>query len=261
MSSTTWPRKGVFPRTIFPRTIFVHRTNHHFAKNQTPLSPKKVAPKSQKVSVGNSHVSTSVRPTPAHTSTSATIAQGNTLPQNVPSQRGPTPIRVKVLSDYLEGDCHEKRDFLLDGFENGFSIPYNGVQRARLSRNHASIDDNPQIVSQLVAEELRMGRIAGPFDNPPLPFFQVSPLGLIPKKEPNKFRLIHDLSFPHDDSINSSIPSTYTTVQYETLDHAIQCILSMGNQCLIAKGDIEKAFRILPIHPKSFNLLGFMWKN
>jgi hypothetical protein len=164
------------------------------------------------------------------------------------------------LAKYLQGYCQEKREFLLNGFRFGFKIPYMGPQRSRVARNHASAVDNPQIVSKMISEELSKGRIAGPFINPPFTDFQTSPIGLVPKKEPGSFRLIHDLSFPHQDSINSEIPSQYSSVQYESLDHAIQCILSQGNNCLISKADVESAFRIIPLHSSSFNLLGFCWE-
>jgi hypothetical protein len=49
-------------------------------------------------------------------------------------------------------------------------------------------------------------RIAGPFLSPPFQNLVCSPLGLIPKNIPGKFRLIHDLSFPKGNSINSHIP-------------------------------------------------------
>lgn len=45
-------------------------------------------------------------------------------------------------------------------------------------------------------ESLRANRIAGPFTQPPFPNIQVSPLGLVPKKSPGEFRLIHHLSYP-----------------------------------------------------------------
>ncbi len=107
------------------------------------------------------------------------------------------------------------------------------------------------IVDRMLAIELQNNRIAGPFDKVPLPGFHCSPLGLVPKKQESKFRLIHDLSFPKGDSINDSIPREHCSVQYEDFDHVVSIIVSLGSHCLIAKADIESTFRILPISPKA----------
>ena len=50
-------------------------------------------------------------------------------------------------------------------------------------------------------KELKMNRIAGPFEEPPLDNFRISPLSCVPKKEPNSFRIIYDLSYPKGNSI------------------------------------------------------------
>jgi hypothetical protein len=106
-----------------------------------------------------------------------------------------------------------------------------------------------------------MGRIAGPFDSPPIKDLIVSPLGLVPKKEPGQFRVIHNLSYPKGNSVNSHIDPYFTTVQYETLDHCVDIIQSIGKNCLVAKADLKDAFRIMPVHPKDHRLLGFMYNN
>ena len=59
-----------------------------------------------------------------------------------------------------------------------------------------------------------MGRIAGPFDQRPLPILRVSPIGLVPKKEPNEFRLIHHLSYPLGSSVNDYTDRQHCSVQY-----------------------------------------------
>ena len=62
-------------------------------------------------------------------------------------------------------------------------------------------------------------------------------------------------------SVNSNIDSAYTHVQYQDLDHCINIIAALGPNTLIAKADLKDAFRILPIHPSSYRLLGFKWKD
>jgi hypothetical protein len=50
---------------------------------------------------------------------------------------------------------------------------------------------------------------------PPNDTFVCSPIGLVPKNETGKFRMIHDLSVPKDNSVNSGTPKEYTQVNYE----------------------------------------------
>jgi hypothetical protein len=125
--------------------------------------------------------------------------------------------------------------------------------------NHPSALQNRDIVDTKIAKELKAGRIAGPYLRPPMDDLICSPLGLVPKKSPNEFRLIHNLSFPHGDSVNEGIPPEYSRVSYEDLDHCIRIIQSIGPNALIAKADLESAFRLLPIHKDDQRFLGFSW--
>ena len=109
-----------------------------------------------------------------------------------------------------------------------------------------------------------MGRIARPFHPRPLPNLIVSPIGLVPKSEPGKFRLIQHSSFPDGDSINDGIDSAMCTVHYTHSDVAIQLVISAAKGALMAKADIQSAFRLLPVHADDFELLGmnvggFFW--
>ncbi|XP_066430821.1 vomeronasal type-2 receptor 26-like [Eleutherodactylus coqui] len=63
--------------------------------------------------------------------------------------------------------------------------------------------------------------MAGPFQEPPLADFVVSPLGVVPKREPNKFRLIHHLSYSKGASVNDGIDAELCSVVYTSFDAAI----------------------------------------
>lgn len=128
-------------------------------------------------------------------------------------------------------------------------------------RNHISVLTNPDIVKSKISQELQAGRIAGPFPNPPMPNFICSPLGLVPKKTSGQHRMIHDLSYPKwGQSVNSTISPGSATVQYELLDDAINILHKVGRGALVAKADIEAAFRLIPLHPNSYHLTGFSWE-
>ena len=50
-------------------------------------------------------------------------------------------------------------------------------------------------------------------------------------------------------------------VQYENIDVVIDFRKTFGCGALIAKTDIEDAFRVIIIHPLDYNHLGFQWRN
>jgi hypothetical protein len=146
---------------------------------------------------------------------------------------------------------------LREGFRLRSTIPTDPIKNGYT--NHISASSNPSIVSKKLSVELALGRIAGPFSVKPFPNFVISPLGLVPKKEEGAYRLIHDLSFPKDFSVNSHIDPSFTSVRYELMDKCIAHIMSIGQGCLIAKADLKDAFRLLPVAPSDFRLLGFVW--
>lgn len=172
-----------------------------------------------------------------------------------------TPIRIYSLTHYLQNYESELANFLIQGFTFGFKIPYKGPRQFRLSKNLSSIEGKEHILQQRIDQELKHQRIAGPFCKPPFPNIQISPLGLVPKKSPGEFRLIHHLSFPEKASINHHIPKEFCTVQYQSIHNAIEIIKQVGKGALLAKIDIENAYKQIPIHPSDFELLGFMINN
>lgn len=84
-------------------------------------------------------------------------------------------------------------------------------------------------------------------------------MGLVPKKEAGQYRVIHDLSFPKGNSVNSSIPAEHTSVSYENIENVINLVQSQGHKALMVRADVENAFRLLPINPEFYHFLGFTW--
>lgn len=189
------------------------------------------------------------------------------LPVNLDSKSDlvnplPTPIKVYELESALNG--HPSNDFVAQLCHNikfGVSIGYNGPRVSRLSRNLPTALAQPGVVTSNLDKEISLGRTAGPFDSPPFKHFQVSPIGLVPKKHSNKFRTIFHLSFPKvgTTSINHSISSEDFSLQYITIDNAIDGIKQFGQGCFLAKTDVESAFRLIPVNPKDYELLGMCW--
>ena len=175
----------------------------------------------------------------------------------------PTPILIDNL-EYALTD-HPDKQFVVEicnNLRSGARIGFEGQRAPRFSRNLPTALADPNVVTQNLAHEISLGRVAGPFDTPPFPNFQVSPIGLVPKKNSDKFRTIFHLSFPKSGmtSINSAISKDDFALQYVTIDHAIEGIKHAGQGCFLAKTDIESAFRLIPVHPDDYELLGMHWK-
>ena len=149
-----------------------------------------------------------------------------------------TPIKHSILTRYLEGYDNTLSNFLVEGFQFGFKIPYQGARQFRLSPNLPSIKGKESILNQRLQQELLSNRIAGPFTEPPFPNIQVSPLGLVPRKSPGENRLIHHLSYPEGGSINHHIPPEFCTFQYQSVHTAIEIIKQLGKGALLTTTDI-----------------------
>jgi hypothetical protein len=171
-----------------------------------------------------------------------------------------TPIINNRLAVLLRNYDDRLARFVVDGFRFGFRIPSAASPRESTYTNHPSAREHAAVVDRKLETELKLGRIQGPFDAPP-PDTICSPLGVVPKKERGEFRLIHDLSFPHADSVNSNIPGELTRVEYELLDDCVAVINDLGRGALMAKVDLKDAFRLIPIAPRYRHLLGFVWRN
>ena len=100
----------------------------------------------------------------------------------------------------------------------------------------------------------------GPFKRSSIPDAHISRFGVIPKNhQPNKWRLIIDLSHPASRSVNDGIPKNLCSLTYITVDSAIQRIQLLGQGTLLAKIDVKSAFRLLPVHPSDRHLLAMDW--
>lgn len=172
-----------------------------------------------------------------------------------------SPVDVQALELALFGYDVKKAGILLSGFQSGFNIHYSGPRSSRISKNLRSALSNPEIVQEKLDKEILAKRMAGPFEQKPFPNLIVSPVGVVPKKNPGEFRLIHHLSFPEGQSINDHIDREHCSVKYTNFDEAVHMIQDLGCKCKLFKIDLKNAFRLLPIRPEDFELLGIYFNN
>ena len=70
-----------------------------------------------------------------------------------------------------------------------------------------------------------------------------------------------DLSSPWGASVNDGISADEFTLNYVTVDQIIRSVSRLGKGALMAKFDLESAYRNVPVHPSYRYLLGMKWHN
>ena len=176
-----------------------------------------------------------------------------------------TPLQVREWERSL--CAHPDRefcDFLLRGMTNGFRVGfwYATCSCTRAKSNMNLAVSNPMVVEDYLTKEMEWGQVIGPLELDALPKAHVSHFGVIPKSHrPGEWRLIVDLSHPVGVSINDGIESELCTVKYMSVDEAVKRIRTHGQGTLMAKLDVESAYRIIPVHPTDRLLLGMVWKD
>jgi hypothetical protein len=148
-----------------------------------------------------------------------------------------------------------KVDYVLSGIAHGFDIgfrPQFPVTSAQ--KNKASATAHPEIV------DAYLGWVAGPFLSSPLPNLHVSSFGMIPKAgQPGKWHLILDLSSPHGHSVNDGIDPEQFSLQYIKFDEVVAMVTKLGWGALMAKFDVQSAYRNVAVLPSQRHLLGMKW--
>ena len=185
----------------------------------------------------------------------------STLPLSLFSSACSLPVAAweQYLSKHPDGRFSK---YILEGLASGFRIGYDRSSHPRPSRrNMKSAQENKEVVSRYIAEELELNRLIRlPLASPWSGHIHCSPFGVIPKKGGNKWRLIVDLSSPEGASVNDGISSALTSIRYASIDDAVQTIHRLGNGTLMAKLDLKAAYHSVPVHPDDRPLLGTRWE-
>ena len=75
-----------------------------------------------------------------------------------------------------------------------------------------------------------------------------SSIAVIPKEDKSNFRIIIDMSSPKNASTNNNIRRQFTHVAYSSVEDVAHLMQYLGTSSLLAKTDINEAYRIIPIH-------------
>jgi hypothetical protein len=176
-----------------------------------------------------------------------------------------TPLKADEWAEALEGHPDRRfRDYILQGISQGFRIGFDhqtGSAPRSCRRNMRSAYEHPEVVSEYLAQECRTARVLGPFPSSPLPQLQVSSFGVIPKRhQPGKWCLILDLSSSEGHSVNDGIDQTVCSLQFISVDTIAGAVFRAGRGALVAKSDVQHAYRQVPVHPDDRPLLGMRWQ-
>ena len=168
-----------------------------------------------------------------------------------------TPVKVANLEKLLRESSYnpEKSAKLIQGFTVGFDLGYRGPanmkQKAPNLKFHIG---NEKILWNKVMKEVQLKRFAGPYESIPFDNYIQSPIGLVPKDNGTKTRLVFHLSYPRNgNSVNSQTPKELCTVKYPNFEAAIQrCLEELdmledqeNPQIFLGKSDMRSAFRNL----------------
>ena len=172
-----------------------------------------------------------------------------------------TPVQVNKLKQLLEESHYDqnKTEFLVNGFTKGFKIGYAGDRKQikMKSANLKLVVGSKIELWNKVMKEVKELRYAGPFPEIPFENYIHSPIGLVPKDQGQKTRLIFHLSHPRDQgtSVNQNTPTELSTVKYKDFDEVVKLCISVGKGCFAGKSDLTSAFRHLCIRPEDWCLL------
>ena len=170
-----------------------------------------------------------------------------------------TPVDAIKLNKLLKKHKFNasRREYLFEGFTSGFSLKYGGETKIRKTAPNLKLHVGSQLeLWNKVMVEVQAGRFAGPFKDPPFDYFIQFPIGLVPKDGGKKTRLIFHLSYPKTGtSVNSCIPDEECTVHYPDFEQAVKMCLHIGKNAKMAKSDMSRAFRNVPMDRESFRYL------
>jgi len=197
----------------------------------------------------------------------------------LPDQTWRSPLKAGVIRDRLVRYGHPSREFVgfvfsgcTDGFHLLVDIPVGGggFERANLR----SATEHPEQVTEYVRKELAEKRFLGPFRMARTaihPDLIVSPWGSVPKTSAVELvvrRVITHLSAGPDPGERAGSVNSFTVGGLDVLfptrgdfTFMVSRLLAKDEgEVLMFKTDLVGAFRVVPLHPALYHLLGFAWE-
>ena len=152
-----------------------------------------------------------------------------------------------TLSSYYDHEIVELLEF-------GWPHPVN--------HNHPSTVKHASAVQKVINKEVILKATAGPFSENPFDCpIMLSPLLTAPKKNSLDRRLVLDLSFPPEHSVNMMAslltPFLVSPFNFACLGSTLHLIQQFGPGCSLFQTDLSRAYRQLPIDTRDYHFLGY----
>ena len=190
----------------------------------------------------------------ANVLTSVTAVSRSTLLPNVVLV-AQSPLHLNNFHKYLSNHpdqvwCSKP----LNGIEHGMNIGFDDERTSIISDNCKSALDNPEVITEYLANVVAAGHKAGPFTQPPFLDFVGLPMDIVTKKHlfPVKYRIIHDLSWPPQDSINNHIDPDAIRCFSGSFNNAVALIIKHGIGTMSAKLDLADAFKYILVRSQAW---------
>ena len=174
-------------------------------------------------------------------------------------------LNIPAWERYADWGSDEAQ--LMDYLKYGFPLGYMGpISNTSAARNHPSALRFPQEVGKFVDKEKEMGALVGPFLATPFtPWAHVSPLMTRPKAEATKRRVISDLTFPEESSVNAYIFKN--SIVGQVRDHSLPTVAAFvedikqaGEGAFMFTVDIERAYKNFRVDPLDWPLMCVGWE-
>ena len=184
----------------------------------------------------------------------------NFLGARIPIQ---SQLNVQKWHEYLSEYWDQQ---LLQLVTFGFPLDFNRQCVLKAAKtNHASAVRYPADIQTYLTEEKQYKAILGPFKQNPIQNCHYSPFMTRDKPGSESRRVIIDLSWPPENSVNAGIHKdsylgTDFSLTFPTVDHITDALKKIGRGAHLFKIDINRAFRHVKIDPLDYDLLGLFWE-
>ena len=169
-----------------------------------------------------------------------------------------SPVDADKLAFLLKQSQYDQKEinYLYKGFTQGFDIRYQEPKVcASTAKNILIRVGSETILWNKLIKEVKLGRVAGPYDQVPYENYIQSPIGLVPKGQPKsgKTHLIFHLSYDFGPEVEQKLlnfhtPDNLCLVKYNDLDHAIA-------NCIVAKKEADEQAKTNYAEQKKDNIV------
>ena len=129
-------------------------------------------------------------------------------------------------------------------------------------QNHKDAKNFPDELDAYIAKQLAKGTLIGPFQTNPFECSMISPMNTRPKRDSDERRVIMDLSFPDENSVNAFIDKNRyrgkaVKLTLPGVQALAELLIKQGHGALLFKRDLSSAYKQIPVCIGDIHLLGY----